>query len=102
MTLTEDVIREALREVEDPEFPISVVDLGLIRGIEIDGSTVLIDLTYTSIACPARVQIMEDVENRLLKLTGVEKVEITEVFKPWSRKNITPGGRKALSLVAVI
>lgn len=102
MTLTEDIIRDALREVEDPEFPISLVDLGLIRGIEIDGSTVRIKLTYTTIACPCAHMIKEDVENRLLEVPGVAKVEITEVFDRWSRQDVSPEGRRMLSAVAVI
>lgn len=100
--LNEKVVEDALREVEDPEFPVSIVDLGLIRGIQIEGSTVEIKLTYTSIACPCTHMIKEDVENRLLEVPGIEDVTITEVFDKWTRENISPEGRQLLSAVAVV
>lgn len=100
--LNEEIVRDALREVEDPEFPVSIVDLGLIRGIRIEGSTVEIRLTYTSFACPCTHMIKEDVENRLLEVPGLENVIITEVFEKWSRENISPEGRQLLSAVAVV
>jgi metal-sulfur cluster biosynthetic enzyme len=59
-------IRDALREVLDPEYPISLVDLGLIRGIEVGGNRVHIKLTYTCMGCPAMDMIQDDVRERLL------------------------------------
>src|SRR5690606_13102761 len=61
----------ALREVNDPEFPISVVDLGLIYGIRRAGARVEVDLTFTATACPCMDFIREDVRDRLLKEPGV-------------------------------
>ena len=51
-TRTREEVRDALREVLDPEYPISLVDLGLIRGVEVEGGRAEIKLTYTCMGCP--------------------------------------------------
>jgi len=47
-----DDVRAALAEVTDPELPVSIVDLGLVRSIAVHGATVRVGITFTSIACP--------------------------------------------------
>jgi metal-sulfur cluster biosynthetic enzyme len=101
MQTVED-IRDALREVLDPEYPISLVDLGLIRGIEVDGAVARIKLTYTCMGCPAMDMIQDDVRDRLLEMNGIDEVEIEVVWETWSRKDITPLGRKQLKQVGVV
>jgi metal-sulfur cluster biosynthetic enzyme len=101
-TVTPEEARDALREVHDPEYPISLVDLGLIRGVEVDGSKAHIKLTYTCMGCPAMDMIQDDVEERLLRLDGIEEVDIEVVWPTWSRKDITPLGRKRLKDVGVV
>lgn len=101
-TVTPEEARDALREVFDPEYPISLVDLGLIRGIEIEGSTAKIKLTYTCMGCPAMDMIQEDVEERLLQVDGIDEVDIEVVWPTWSRKDITLVGRKQLKQVGVV
>ena len=99
---TSEEVREALREVLDPEYPISLVDLGLIRGIEVDGSTARIKLTYTCMGCPATDMIQDDIRERLLQMVGIEEVEIEEVWDSWSRKNISKKGLIQLQKVGVV
>jgi metal-sulfur cluster biosynthetic enzyme len=99
---TEEEVREALKEVLDPEYPISRVDLGLIRGIEVDGSTARIKLTYTCMGCPATDMIQDDIRDRLLQMDGIEEVEIEEVWDSWSRKNISKKGLIQLQKVGVV
>jgi len=92
----------ALREVNDPEFPISVVDLGLVYGIRRAGSRVEVDLTFTATACPCMDFIREDVRDRLLKEPGVEDVEIRVVWDPpWTVERMTEEGRAALRRLGV-
>jgi metal-sulfur cluster biosynthetic enzyme len=100
--VTPDEARDALREVLDPEYPVSLVDLGLIRGIEVDGSEVHVKLTYTCMGCPAMDMIQDDVRERLLEMDGVESVDIEVVWETWSRKDITPLGKKQLKEVGVV
>jgi metal-sulfur cluster biosynthetic enzyme len=101
-TRTDEEVRDALREVLDPEYPISLVDLGLIRGIEIRGNRVDIKLTYTCMGCPAMDMIQDDVRERLLEIDGIDVVEVEVVWPTWSRMDITPLGRKQLKDVGVV
>jgi metal-sulfur cluster biosynthetic enzyme len=92
----------ALREVNDPEIPISLVDLGLIYDIRQEGETVEVDLTFTATGCPCTVFIRQDIEERLLREPGVEAVAIQEVWNPpWTKERITPEGRLALKKFGV-
>jgi metal-sulfur cluster biosynthetic enzyme len=95
-------VRDALREVLDPEYPISLVDLGLIRGVEVRGNRADIKLTYTCMGCPAMDMIQDDVRERLLAMDGVDEVDIEVVWPTWSKKDITPLGRKQLKDVGVL
>jgi metal-sulfur cluster biosynthetic enzyme len=101
-TRTEEEVRDALREVLDPEYPISLVDLGLIRGIEVSGNRADIKLTYTCMGCPAMDMIQDDVRDRILKMDGIDEVEIEVVWPTWSRNDITALGRKQLKDVGVV
>lgn len=98
----EEDVREALREVLDPEYPVSLVDLGLIRGIEVEGSKARIKLTYTCMGCPATDMIQDDIRDRLLRMDGIGEVEIEEVWDSWSRKNISEKGLIQLRNVGVV
>lgn len=87
----------ALREVRDPELPVSLVDLGLIHAIRREGSRVHVDLTFTATACPCMDFIREDIRTRLLEEPDVEQIEIHEVWDPpWTTERLTPEGRAAL------
>jgi metal-sulfur cluster biosynthetic enzyme len=87
----------ALREVLDPEIPISLVDLGLIYAVRETGPRVEVELTFTATACPCMGFIREDIRTRLLQEPDVEHVEIREVWDPpWTVDRVTPEGRAAL------
>ncbi len=101
-TVTPEEARDALRDVLDPEYPVSLVDLGLIRGVEVDGRKVHIKLTYTCMGCPAMDMIQDDIEERLLEMDGVDEVDIEVVWETWSRKDITALGKKQLKDVGVV
>ena len=92
----------ALERVEDPELPLAITDLGLIRRLEINGRRVRIGLTYTSLACPCNEMIREDVEAAVATVPGVRSVQVDDVLEPWSREDITPQGRELLRAVAVV
>ncbi|GAA6735048.1 metal-sulfur cluster assembly factor [Thermus oshimai] len=100
--LNQETVLEALREVLDPEYPVSVVDLGLIRGVEVEGGRVRVRLTFTSLGCPCTEIIREDIVNRLKALEGVDEVVVEEVFEPWSAKDISPRGRLVLLQLGVV
>jgi metal-sulfur cluster biosynthetic enzyme len=93
---TQARVRAALAEVLDPEYPVSVVDMGLVRGIEIRGASVRVDLAYCSLGCPCIELIEDDIRERLLELDGVEQVEVREVFERWTRRDISTKGLELL------
>ena len=87
----------ALKEVMDPEFPISLVDLGLIYDVRRRGRVIEIDLTFTATACPCMEFIHEDIRERLLREVDVDNVQINQVWDPpWTADRITEEGRKVL------
>jgi ATP-binding protein involved in chromosome partitioning len=69
-------IREALRDVKDPEIGRDLVSLNMIRGIQIDGPSVMVDVALTTPGCPMKHRITTDVRDRLLMIEGVESVEV--------------------------
>jgi metal-sulfur cluster biosynthetic enzyme len=79
---SEEVVREALREVLDPEMRLSVVDLGLVYGIEIDGATVRLTYTLTSLSCPLAPVIAEQMRRAVLQIPGVRDVDLSLTFSP--------------------
>jgi metal-sulfur cluster biosynthetic enzyme len=91
----------ALAEVQDPELPVGIVDLGLVRSVRIEGGAVTVGITFTSIACPGTDLLTEDVQARLGRLEGVTGVEVEELFEPWSRQDLTEEGRLALRALGV-
>ena len=87
----------ALSEVQDPEMPINLVDLGVIYGIDERDGVVNVDLTFTAMGCPASDFILEDVRDRLLREPGVEEVRVNVVWDPpWTTARMTEQGRDAL------
>jgi metal-sulfur cluster biosynthetic enzyme len=87
----------ALEEVQDPEFPISLVDLGLIYDVRLANGIVDVDLTFTATACPCMDFIRGDIRERLLQEAGIHEVRIHEVWDPpWSVERMTEAGRAAM------
>jgi metal-sulfur cluster biosynthetic enzyme len=81
MAIQEDVI-EALREVEDPELGMDIVELGLLGEVEVTGANVKVIYTLTSMGCPAGAMIQEDIERVTRSVPGVEEVETELTFEP--------------------
>jgi phenylacetate-CoA oxygenase PaaJ subunit len=87
----------ALAEVQDPEMPVGLVDLGLVYGVEERDGRVIVDLTFTAMGCPASDFILSDVRERLLAEPGVREVEVRVVWDPpWTAARMTAEGRDAL------
>lgn len=87
----------ALRDVQDPEMPVNLVDLGLIYGVETLEGHVRVRLTFTAMGCPATEMIMDDIRERLLREPGVASVDLDVVWDPpWSAARLSGTGREAL------
>jgi metal-sulfur cluster biosynthetic enzyme len=92
-----DRLWAALQEVQDPEMPINLVDLGVIYGITEHNGVVDVDLTFTAMGCPASDFIVDDVRERLLQEPGVDEVRVNVVWDPpWTTARMTEAGRDAL------
>jgi metal-sulfur cluster biosynthetic enzyme len=92
-----DRLWAALAEVQDPEMPVNLVDLGVIYGIVEKDGVVDVDLTFTAMGCPASDFILEDVRERLLREAGIHEVRVNVVWDPpWTAARMTQDGRDAL------
>jgi metal-sulfur cluster biosynthetic enzyme len=95
--LTEAVVRDALTRVYDPEFGVSVEDLGLIYEVGITGGHVAIALTLTSMYCPAGSVIMDGVRAAVAALPGVSDVEVVLIWEPsWTPERLSASAREQL------
>jgi metal-sulfur cluster biosynthetic enzyme len=93
---------DALREVMDPEIPISLVDMGLIYDVRLEDGTAHVDLTYTAIGCPCTGFIRYDIAERLGREDGVEDVAIHEVWNPpWNKSRISEAGKHGMRAMGV-
>lgn len=83
--VTKKLVEKVLDSIPDPEIGISILQLGLIYKIEIQGDNVRIIMTLTSIGCPLFDQISVPIREKLGKVKGVKKVDIDLTFDPpWS------------------
>lgn len=97
--VSEDQVKLALRRVKDPDLQLNVVDLGLIYGTRVDGTTVSVDMTLTSPGCPSGPEIMTDIEREVKTLPGVEQVNVNLLWTPfWTPDRIEPRVRAYLGL----
>ncbi|HEY9786777.1 MAG TPA: metal-sulfur cluster assembly factor [Candidatus Obscuribacterales bacterium] len=81
-SLQEDVVRENLRSVVDPELGVNIVDLGLIYEIKVEDNNVNVKLTLTSPACPLGAVIQGQSHQAIKKLPWVNNVNIELVWSP--------------------
>jgi len=88
------MVREALREVIDPELGHNIVDLGLLYGVLVRDRAIEITMTLTTPGCPAQDYILSGVQECCRRLPGAEDVRIRLVWEPpWSPQKMSPGAR---------
>lgn len=93
----EEDVWDAVYGIEDPELPVSIVDLGLIYGIDVEDGVATVKMTLTYSGCPARELIMDDVEHTVTSVAGVSDVEVELMWTPeWSIEFVTEQGRADL------
>ncbi len=96
---------DALRRVEDPEIPVSVVGLGLIVSLAFEPVQRRADLqiTFTSMGCPAMDFIEEDIRGALLRDPDVEAVEIEVVWDPvWTKDRVRADARETMRRLGIV
>ena len=94
--MTEAQVWEALAEIPDPEIPvISLVDLGVVRDVAVDGQHVRVEFTPTFLGCPA-LDVMRDAMAEKVRELGGEPDVLVISDDSWSSDKITPEGREKL------
>ena len=79
---TKEEVREILRQVEDPELGMDIVDLGLLYDVDVEDSTARITYSLTSMGCPAGPLIAQDIDSAVRQVEGIEAVELELTFDP--------------------
>src|SRR5436305_14327169 len=103
MPITEDAVREVLKQVVDPELFINIIDLGLVYAVTIEPAgekeNVKIEMTMTSPACPAGPQLIGQSKLAIGRLEGVGEVEVKLVMiPPWTPDRMTEDDRDQLGI----
>src|SRR5688572_17616858 len=108
MPVAEETVREALKQVVDPELFVNIMDLGLVYAVELtpaaepdgqDKSNVKIEMTLTSPACPAGPQIIAQAKDVLGRTEGVGAVEVKLVMSPpWSPERMSDAAKDQLGI----
>lgn len=87
----DDTVREALRQVDDPEAGMNIVDLGLVYGVDVISDEVHVDLTMTTAACPMTDMIVEQAREAIASIVPAGTVvDIALVWDPpWTPDRMT-------------
>ena len=94
--MTEAAVWDALAEIPDPEIPvISLVDLGVVKSVGVEGERVRIEFTPTFMGCPALEVMRRQMEEAVAALGGEPQVDVL-LDDSWSTDRITPEGREKL------
>lgn len=95
--ITPEKVWSVLATILDPEFGLSIVDLGLIYEVATTGRDVAVAMTLTSPGCPAGEMILDGAHTALAGLAGVGEVRVDLVWEPrWTPERLTPEGRAHL------
>ncbi len=95
--VSREQILETLKNVEDPEIGINIVDLGLVYRAEIKGTAIEVDFTLTYPGCPAEKMIRDDIVAVLQDVYGIAEVKATTVWSPlWGPERMSEEARVAM------
>ena len=95
--LTEERVRDALRNVFDPELGVNIVDLGLVYSVKVEEGVVHIEYTLTTMGCPIGPLIEQQMAQLLATVPGVETVDAEMVLRPpWSPEMMSEEAKAAL------
>jgi metal-sulfur cluster biosynthetic enzyme len=99
MTVTSQQVLDSLKQCMDPEIPISVVDMGLIYGVNVNADNkVDIKMTMTTRGCPLHETLVSDVKRYVTKVPGVTAVNVEIVWEPtWTPEKMSEEGKKMIN-----
>jgi metal-sulfur cluster biosynthetic enzyme len=94
---TPALVRELLHEVIDPELGLDIVELGLLREVEVDGARARVRFTLTTPGCPLASYIEDEIRACLWQLPGLDQIDLTcEYEPPWTPEVMSDAAREAL------
>ena len=94
-----DEVMEALRKVDDPELGINIVDLGLVYDVSIEGDTVHIEYTLTTMGCPIGPMIEQQIKQLIEPIEGITEVDAEMVLSPpWTPEKMSEEAKAALGM----
>lgn len=97
--LSADLVRQALRQVKDPELDMNIIDLGLVYDVTVTDGEVRVEMTLTSPGCPAGPLITNDAYRVIRALDGVKDVDVAIVWEPyWTPERMDPKVRALMGL----
>lgn len=96
----EEIVR-MLKTVFDPEIPVNIYDLGLIYKVDLQDNGVLsVDMTLTAPSCPAADFLVEDIQQKLSSIDGIQEVKVNLVFEPeWSKDMMSEEAKLELGML---
>ena len=111
MALTKESVLDALRDINDPELPVNIVDLGLVYTVAVEPDPdapgllprqkVAVTMSMTTHGCPAHAMILEQVRNRLGGIQEISEAQVDLVWEPaWTPDRISPAAQKMLGIAA--
>jgi ATP-binding protein involved in chromosome partitioning len=104
--ISESAVLDALRPIVDPDFGKSIVDLGFVKNLRIEGARVAFDIELTTPACPVKAEFEREARERVGALPGVEAVEVTMTAETRGRsaaaraEAVLPGVRNAVAVAS--
>ena len=100
MSDLKDRIITEIKKIYDPEIPVNIYELGLIYKIDIEGTNkVNIEMTLTSPNCPVAESLPKMVKDNILKLDGVDDVDLKLVWDPpWTKDKMSEAAKLELNL----
>ena len=100
MITVKDKIITEIKKIYDPEIPVNIYELGLIYKVEvIDNKKVLIEMTLTSPNCPVAESLPNSVKDNILKIDGIDEVDLKLVWDPpWTKDKMSEAAKLDLNL----
>ncbi|HSX18633.1 MAG TPA: metal-sulfur cluster assembly factor [Candidatus Saccharimonadales bacterium] len=100
MLISQEQIIDKLRECLDPELGLNIVDLGLVYGVNVEGSSVNVLMTLTTPGCPLDSYFTKDITSRLKSLKGISDVSVELTFEPpWNPAKMSDESMDLLGFV---
>ena len=100
MNNLKDKIVSEIKKIYDPEIPVNIYELGLIYKLEVfENNNVKVEMTLTSPNCPVAESLPNEVKNNIMKLEGVNKVDLELVWDPpWDKDRMSEAAKLELNL----